>query len=246
MSTHKALSTAFIAAFLALAGPVSAQNADNDAIKKTVKAETDAWLHRDAEAWAASWMHEATCTRTMVDKNSYSSTTGWSNFGPGMVEALKKGKPISAELKTDNYIIRANGNIASVEYDQYMSLPNGDPKDRRFSREYRVLVQENGEWKIASQITHDPETYDPAAQNIERDLNQIGYKLIHDKKIKEAIEVFRANVTTNPNSSNCYDSLGEAYALDGDIPHAIENYEKAIAMDPKRESSKKALAKLKQ
>ncbi len=54
------------------------------------------------------------------------------------------------------------------------------------------------------------------------------------------------NVTLYPNSANAYDSLAEACALAGDKERAIANYETAIALDPKQESSKAALAKLKQ
>jgi hypothetical protein len=40
--------------------------------------------------------------------------------------------------------------------------------------------------------------------------------------------------------------LGEAQAFDGDKTEAIKNYEKSIALNPKNENGKAALAKLKQ
>jgi tetratricopeptide (TPR) repeat protein len=245
---HKTtLRSACIAGLLALtASAVLGQTTDEEAIKKAVRAETETYYNSDAEGWEAVWLHDTNSTRTLVANNSYSTITGWSNFGPDMVKAIKERKPIPIELKSDNFIIRADGNLAWVEYDQYMNLPGRDPKDRRFSREYRVLVRQNGEWKIGSQITHDPETFKVGPQNIENNLNDIGYALIRNNKVKEAIDVFQVNVRLNPNSANCYDSLGEAYALDGDKPQAIQNYEKAIALDPKRENCKAALAKLKE
>jgi len=42
-----------------------------------------------------------------------------------------------------------------------------------------------------------------------------------------------------------YDSLGEAYMVRGDKEKAIENYQKALALDPTMESAKQALIKLK-
>ncbi len=53
-------------------------------------------------------------------------------------------------------------------------------------------------------------------EGVEFTLNNSGYKLLGEKKFNEAIEVFKLNVKLYPNSSNTYDSLGEAYAAAGD------------------------------
>jgi tetratricopeptide (TPR) repeat protein len=223
----------------------SAQTVNEEAIKKAVRAETEAFYKGDAEGWEATWLHEDNCTRTIVSNNSYGTITGWNNFGPEMVKFLKQRKPMPIELKLENYIIRTDAHLAWVEYDQYMNPPGADPKTRRFSREYRVLCKRDGDWKISTQITHDPETFSANAQNVEANLNTSGYDLIAAKKVKDAIEVFKLNVKLNPNSSNVYDSLGEAYMLDGDKGEAIKNYEKSISLNPQNENAKTALAKLK-
>jgi tetratricopeptide (TPR) repeat protein len=64
----------------------------------------------------------------------------------------------------------------------------------------------------------------------ENDINAYGYQLLGQKKVDEAIEVFRRNVKDHPKSWNGYDSLGEAYALKGDKRQAAANYSKALAM----------------
>ena len=99
--------------------------------------------------------------------------------------------------------------------------------------------------KIATQITHQPDTF-TAVRNIETTLNDAGYQLLAQKKTKEAIELFKLNTQFYPDSANTYDSLGEAQALDGDKTEAIENYEKSIALNPRNEHGKAALAKLKE
>jgi tetratricopeptide (TPR) repeat protein len=66
----------------------------------------------------------------------------------------------------------------------------------------------------------------------ERELNGLGYNLLGQKKIKEAIKVFQLNVDAYPESSNVYDSLGEAYMLNGEKAPAIENYEKSLKLNP--------------
>ena len=65
------------------------------------------------------------------------------------------------------------------------------------------------------------------------------------EKIKEAIEIFKTNVKLYPESSNVYDSLGEAYMKDGNKELAIKNYEKSLELDPKNDNTKKMLGELK-
>lgn len=57
-------------------------------------------------------------------------------------------------------------------------------------------------------------------------LNDLGYGLLRQNKVSEAIGVFRVNVVLYAQSSNVYDSLGEAYAVKGDRERAIANYRK--------------------
>jgi tetratricopeptide (TPR) repeat protein len=244
MNHKPKLSIACIAGLLILL--TYAVQAQEQELKKVIKAETDAFYSSNAEAWEAAWLHDAESTRTVVANGSYSTVKGWDNFGPQMVKSLKQSKATPIELRTDNYILRTDGSLAWVEYDQYINPPGADPKNRRFSREYRVLTRKDGNWKIATQITHDPETFTSSDGNVEASINQAGYNLLAAKKTKEAIEVFKTNVKLYPKSANVYDSLGEAYAADGDKQLAIKNYEKSIELNPASESGKAALAKLKQ
>jgi tetratricopeptide (TPR) repeat protein len=56
---------------------------------------------------------------------------------------------------------------------------------------------------------------------------------------------FKKNVAEFPESSNVYDSLGEAFAAAGKKDLAIENYEKSIKLDPKNQNGIDRLKKLK-
>ena len=49
----------------------------------------------------------------------------------------------------------------------------------------------------------------------------------------DAIAVSRCNVERYSESSNVYDSLGEAYARDGQRELAMQNYQKSIELNPK-------------
>ena len=79
----------------------------------------------------------------------------------------------------------------------------------------------------------------------EAQMNALGYEYLQEKKLNEAIAVFKLNVESYPKSSNVYDSLGEAYALAGERELAIKNYEKSLELDPASESGIEALKKLK-
>jgi Flp pilus assembly protein TadD len=78
----------------------------------------------------------------------------------------------------------------------------------------------------------------------EDELNSLGYQLLGNKKFKEAIRVLQLNVEAYPQSSNVYDSLGEAYMDDGNKPLAIANYQKSLELNPKNHGAVTMLQKL--
>lgn len=71
--------------------------------------------------------------------------------------------------------------------------------------------------------------------------NIYGYKLLDKGFNDDAIEVFKKQVEVFPNKANSYDSLGDGYRKKGEIKLAMEQYEKALKIDPKFEASKEKL-----
>lgn len=66
----------------------------------------------------------------------------------------------------------------------------------------------------------------------EQKINRFGYGLLNDKNdAAGAAKIFEINVREFPQSSNVYDSYGEALMKLGNYPLAIENYKKAVALD---------------
>jgi tetratricopeptide (TPR) repeat protein len=84
----------------------------------------------------------------------------------------------------------------------------------------------------------------PGLPESESDTNGLGYRLLRQGNNAVAIAVFQLNVETHAKSANAYDSLAEAYADAGNKALAIENYRKALALDPDMKSSGIALAAL--
>ncbi|PWN57937.1 S41 family peptidase [Chryseobacterium viscerum] len=75
-------------------------------------------------------------------------------------------------------------------------------------------------------------------------LNKIGYAFLKEKSLDNAIIVFQENAKLFPDNSNTWDSLGEAYFINGDKENALKSYQKALALDPNSESAKAMIQKL--
>jgi len=103
----------------------------------------------------------------------------------------------------------------------------------------------NNEFKKALEgyiAIKERDSLDTAIQ--EGNFNSLGYKKLRKKNYKEAIQVFKINVTLYPNSSNVYDSLAEAFMKSGDTLQAIANYEKSLTLDSNNSRAKKYIKKL--
>jgi CubicO group peptidase (beta-lactamase class C family) len=78
----------------------------------------------------------------------------------------------------------------------------------------------------------------------DRELNNIGYGLLREGRVDDAIEVFKLNVEMYPAAGNPYDSLGEAYATKGETALAIANYKKAYELNPENQNAKRMIERL--
>jgi tetratricopeptide (TPR) repeat protein len=70
-------------------------------------------------------------------------------------------------------------------------------------------------------------------------LNRLGYMLVKQNRLDDAIEILKLNVSQYPKSWNVYDSLGEAYLKKGENQLAIKNYEKALELNPQSDEFEK-------
>ncbi|GAB3241510.1 hypothetical protein GCM10027346_37070 [Hymenobacter seoulensis] len=76
----------------------------------------------------------------------------------------------------------------------------------------------------------------------ESEVNSLGYTMLRSKQFKKAERLFKLNVANNPGSANCYDSLGDFYLATGNKTEAIENFKKALALQPIPETKGKLQA----
>jgi hypothetical protein len=78
----------------------------------------------------------------------------------------------------------------------------------------------------------------------EQRLNALGYGFLQQKKLAEALALFKLNVEFYPNAWNAYDSLAEAYAANGETALAIANYKKSLELNPNNPEGREKLKKL--
>lgn len=76
-------------------------------------------------------------------------------------------------------------------------------------------------------------------------INTMGYFFLRENNIADAIAVFTQNTKDHPTSGNAWDSLAEGYMKQGDNKHAIEYYERSLALDPGNQNAVDQLKKLK-
>ncbi|WP_347216826.1 serine hydrolase [Chryseobacterium sp.] len=77
--------------------------------------------------------------------------------------------------------------------------------------------------------------------NFENTLNEIGYILLRNSRIDEAVKVFVLNAKENPQSANAFDSLGEGYFSAKNYVLALENYKKSLALNPENTNATKMI-----
>jgi len=217
-------------------------------LKRFILEETESYMRGDSVKWASFYNHDDKVVRNYSGNGFHSAQTGWKNFGPYFIELMREG-PIGKKvirIQNENFVFRTSGDLSWMSYEQKMFYRDRDSLPLTNTLETRTLVREKGAWKIIAIGTIDSLSYasiQPSA--VENQFNNTGYAYLAAKKNKEAIEVFKLNVTLFPDSWNVYDSLGEAYAAEGNKDLAIKNYERSIELNPKNDAGKEILKKLK-
>jgi len=153
--------------------------------------------------------------------------------------------------KKDRWIDQYNKNFISFLYDDSSNVKS--LKVDAIDRFYRGTLVANVIEKVikSSGIKEGIKKYNELKQDhtgeyvfSETSFNALGYKLLNQENISEAIEIFKLNVNAYPNSWNVYDSLGEAFMKNNNKELAIQNYQKSLEINPENENGKNKLAEL--
>ncbi len=108
-----------------------------------------------------------------------------------------------------------------------------DNRARRESPQIRLLLtadETGGYPKVIGALTAARKK-DPKSPILERRfVNFLGYQALQSDDAKSAIAILRINVDADPQSSNAWDSLGDAYLADGQRDKAREAAEKSLKL----------------
>jgi CubicO group peptidase (beta-lactamase class C family) len=129
--------------------------------------------------------------------------------------------------------------LISVLHDQPYNLPKLSIAELLY-RVYRT----NGISAAVKEYRRVKAASDPAYDFSESELNELGYELLAKNEVTGSIEILKLNAAAFPSSWNVYDSLGDAYAKNGDKQLAIENYQKSLELNPGDSNAATMLKKL--
>jgi len=82
------------------------------------------------------------------------------------------------------------------------------------------------------------------ATYVETEVNELGYRLLAEEKVEEAIRVFTLNVEAFPEAFNPWDSLAEAYMLQGKDDLATRHYRKSLELNPDNANATEMLERI--
>lgn len=176
-----------------------------------------------------------------------SNTASWSAYGggPGVsaaVDILIKDKfMVIALANTDGVVAeRITQRVIDVyqgkQYKKVM-LPLGIFAKALLEKKGSTYFVENAKQAFSQAGYKNPSP---------RALNKLGFALINDNQLDQAISVFIANTKILPQEPNTFDSLALAYEKANNNTEALLNYKKALSLDSDFESAKEAVLRLSQ
>lgn len=214
---------------------------DKVAIKKVISGEHKAYIDKDFGAWSEYWLHESYVCHTTINSFGVVMKKSWDSLSTDLKKYFEN-EEISPELKiADDYDIIVSGDMASAEVSKKSEFDLwGVEKVVKFKTSYLLKKVYDG-WKIVSLTQVNNTSYENSDFMTEFRINMIGYQLLDDDKIDEAIRILELNKEFYPESANTWDSLAEAYMKKGDNEKAIEFYRKSIEINPQNTHAEKMI-----
>lgn len=124
---------------------------DSAAVLDAIRAETQAWLQRDFEAWSSHWV-QSPQSRRMESWVSLGVRVdeGWEAISARIkkiVARFPEQSPFEGSVRRENVNIVVDGNVAWATFDQIGSDTGTDRK-----RQLRILHRIDGTWKISCAV----------------------------------------------------------------------------------------------
>ncbi len=134
-----------------LSAQSSSVKSEEEAIKKVIVTEFDAFVQRDFKTWADTYVDAPTTTFMVTDANTFGSLFAMSDFqkiSKGMKGMFDSGSKSTMSLANrDGWLIRIKGEMAFAIYNEEFLLANGT---KIKAKTQKVMEKVNGQWKIAT------------------------------------------------------------------------------------------------
>ncbi len=164
----------------------------------------------------------------------------------GDMDGFASGYVFSPQYKSGVIILTSSGGrwVGQLEKEIFAKLTNQKyipPKKSIALAFYNMILDTNlGTAKKWFEEHKTSNTY----YLKEEEMNNVGYALLQQNKLNDALEVFNYNVELFPESANVYDSLGECYLKMNNTELALKNYKKSILINPENSNAKQVIEKI--
>jgi tetratricopeptide (TPR) repeat protein len=170
-------------------------------------------------------------TTAVQDEHWTKTPDGWKR---GNIDEVKNGPALVDGKRVDS---NKPFDPEAPEYD-----PHDSHRKRPVSEALLPILDEQGIEAALESFRTLKESSDWYVSEVQ--LNALGQRLLAEKKVRDAIGIFKLNAQLYPQSSNVYDSLGEAHTASGDKEQAVKDFRKAVELDPDNEHAIAALKAL--
>ncbi|UOQ52299.1 alpha/beta hydrolase-fold protein [Hymenobacter cellulosivorans] len=180
---------------------------------------------------------------TLSVQKDTSSTTSLIRSNITFIKELAKNRENGLRFKykfyenDDHSSVRLIGEYDALRfvYDFYkLKIYDSELKDPNFNLESLLVAHYK---RVSEQMGY-------IIKPSESQVNNLGYQMMRTKQYKKSEPLFKLNVANNPNSANCYDSLGDFYLETGAKTKAIESFKKALTLQAIPETKDKLEALL--
>jgi predicted alpha/beta superfamily hydrolase len=175
---------------------------------------------------------------TQSVRKDTSGTTALIRSNLNFISELKKNKKLQLHYKYKFYEDDNHPSVRLIgEYDALrfvfgfykLKIYESELKDPKFKLDSVLVAHYQSVSKQMGYIINPGET----------EVNNLGYQMLGAKQFKKAENLFKLNIANNPNSGNCYDSLGDFYLEKKDKTKAIECFKKALTLKAIPETKEK-------
>lgn len=215
---------------LAIAGVLTAQSADEAAIKKAIQMDAEAWIQRDFATWKSLWHHSEQAS--LLNTGTGNTTQGWENIQAGMktyFEASTEPRPFTASHS--NHFFNIQGDHAFVSFEQAttpkFTVDGWSPVNKTF--EVRNLVKVDGEWKISNQVTA-PAQHEGRPQDVADHLRLASSMLMDAERVEDAAKIPALVAELYPDLPMGYWGMGYYAFAQKDKANALKHLEKAMSL----------------